>query len=401
MKRLKLMIVSHAMVQEVCQKRWRLFSERYLVDVTVVVPRVWQSVWLKKKWVFRPRPVREENYRVLTFPATTTRFWGKYLFYSLDMGLREVQPDVIYVVQEEMLWIQQQVITLRRRWAPGAKMMFFSMNALGVPAARPDQRWRWERVRQNHDAALGHYPGCLKSLKDAGFNKPMFMQTQVGVDETLYAPDPRDREIMRGQLGLQDHFVIGYAGRLIRDKGVDVLLQALDSVRGNWKLLLAGGGDYEEHIRNFFHERGWDDRLVFAGAVAQTEVARHLRAMDCFAIGSRTRPYWLDTFPNSLVQAMSCGVAVVGSDSAAIPHIIQDAGLIVREGDAPALADALNLYIRDQGQREAYGRRARERAVRLAGLEAINENFFDIIQQVMSGRYKFDLPDTDQRKAWL
>jgi len=401
MKRIKLAVVSHALVQEICQKRWRILAEDYPVDVSLVVPSVWRSRWLRKEMIFRPRPVAEDHFKVMTLPTTTTRYWGKYLFYSRDLGLRTIQPDIIYVIQEEMLWIHQQVIFCRNRWSPPAKMMFFSMNALGVPQKRWDQRWRWEQVRKNYDAGLGHYPGCLQSLKTAGFDKPFFMQTQIGIDEGVYAPDEKDRAIMRKQLGLNDFFVIGYAGRLTKDKGLDVLLQALSDVGGEWKLLLVGDGNYRKEIECFFAERGWTDRLVLAGPVGQTEVARYLRAIDCFVLGSRTRSYWLDTFPNSLVQAMACGVAVIGSDSAAIPWIIRDAGCLVPEGDPHRLGLAINRYAEDTARRVLDAQKARQRAVRLAGMKSLSQTFYDILQQILTGQYRTDADDSEPVKAWI
>jgi len=400
MKRIKLAVISHALVQDVCQKRWKVLAEHYPVDVALIVPAVWRSRWFGREVVFRQRLIKRGHFNVRPYPTTTTRYWGKYLFRSLDVGLRDIRPDVIYVIQEEMLWIHQQMIFLRQRDAPQARMLFFSMNALGVSQRRWDQRWRWNRVRKNYDAALCHYPGGLKSLKDAGFDKPVFIQTQIGVDEELYKPVDDLRASMRRHLGIQDSFVIGYAGRLTRDKGLDILLEAVTSISGRWKLLLIGNGDYRQEIQDFFKKRGWANRVIFVDAVGQGDVAPYLRAMDCFVIGSRTRPFWVDTFPNALVQAMACGVPAIGSDSGAIPFIMQDAGTVVPEGRPVDLAEALRDYMQNDQKRKKAAQKARERAVQLAGMQALSRDFYDILGQVMTGDFRKDLENHDARKAW-
>jgi len=388
-------------VQEVLHKRWRLLAQKFPVDVTLLVPKVWRARWLVDEFVFRPRAIEEDHFRVLPLPTTTTRHWGKYFFLSRDMGFKSVAPDVIYTIQEELLWVHQQVIRCRNKWAPEARMLFFSMNALGVPQQRWDQQWRWGFVKENYDAALGHYPGCLKSLRDAGFKKPVFLQTQIGIDEALYEPDESRREEMRVRLGLNGRFVVGYAGRLTRDKGLDVLMASLPMLSGNWALLLLGNGDYRPEIERVVQKRGWQDRVMLAGSVDQREVADYLRAMDCFVIGSRTRRDWIDTFPNALVQAMACGVAVVGSDSGAIPYIIQDAGIVVPEGDVEKTAEAIQHCLDDGGQRISYGQKARARAVAEFGAEALAHHFYGILQQVTTGKYRIDLDDQHQEKAWM
>jgi hypothetical protein len=66
------------------------------------------------------------------------------------------------------------------------------------------------------------------------------------------------------------------------------------------------------------------------------------------------------------MEAMACGVAVVGSTSAEIPNVIGDAGLVVPEGDAAALREAIARLLADRQLREEFGRRGRRRVHPLA-----------------------------------
>jgi glycosyltransferase involved in cell wall biosynthesis len=70
-------------------------------------------------------------------------------------------------------------------------------------------------------------------------------------------------------------------------------------------------------------------------------VPDRLRALDALALPSLTRPNWKEQFGRILIEAMACGVPVIGSDSGEIPHVIGDAGLIFPEGDVEALRSCL------------------------------------------------------------
>jgi glycosyltransferase involved in cell wall biosynthesis len=78
---------------------------------------------------------------------------------------------------------------------------------------------------------------------------------------------------------------------------------------------------------------------------------------------SLTRRNWKEQFGRVLVEAMACGVPVIGSDSGAIPEVIGEAGLIVPEGDIQALADALRAIMWDVGVQRKLGKMGRERVL--------------------------------------
>jgi len=80
-------------------------------------------------------------------------------------------------------------------------------------------------------------------------------------------------------------------------------------------------------------------------------------------VPSRTRPNWKEQFGRVIVEAMACGVPVIGSSSGAIPDVIGDAGLIVPEGDRAALAGALRGLMSDPDRRRDLAERGRARVL--------------------------------------
>ncbi|HEX6512756.1 MAG TPA: glycosyltransferase, partial [Chloroflexota bacterium] len=106
--------------------------------------------------------------------------------------------------------------------------------------------------------------------------------------------------------------------------------------------------------------RGWSERLTIEAAPSTGMPALYSR-MDCLALPSLTTPAWKEQFGRAAVEAMACGVPVVGSDSGEIPHVLGEAGLVVPEGNAGALAAALQRLHDDAPKRHAMAEKGRRR----------------------------------------
>jgi glycosyltransferase involved in cell wall biosynthesis len=89
-----------------------------------------------------------------------------------------------------------------------------------------------------------------------------------------------------------------------------------------------------------------------------------MAALDCLVLPSRTTARWKEQFGRVLVEAMACGVPVVGSSSGEIPRVIGDAGAVVPEGDAGALTRAVRALADDPAECAALGARGRARVLR-------------------------------------
>jgi len=384
--KIKIAIVSHALVVNVNQRRWKRLAEDDKYEVHLLVPKYWESHWFGKdeEVVYEPKEIHDDNFHVHPLATTSVKNWGKYLFKSCDAKFREIRPDLIYIIHEEGIWIHHQIYLYKKFFAPNAKVIFFSMNARGVPDKRFYHRWMWNNIKKNTDAALVHYPGCMDSLRDGGYKKPIYLQTQIGVDDTLFKPDSATRKQCRKKLEFENKFVIGYTGRLTVDKGVDDLLSIFPLDGIDWALLLIGNGDMRQEIEVLIKEKGWEDRVHITGSVDQVEVPKYINAMDCFVLGSKTMPHWLDTFPLVTVQAQACGVPVIASDSASLPWQLADTALFFHEGDRKELKKKVLIYAHNPALKNEYTQKGRDRSLRYFCHGGMTENFKKIVEQVMN-----------------
>ena len=98
--------------------------------------------------------------------------------------------------------------------------------------------------------------------------------------------------------------------------------------------------------------------MTFTGYIPHDEAARYLASFDVLVLPSETQPNWKEQFGRVVIEAMACGTPVVGSDSGAIPRLIESTGggLIFHEGVPQHLADQLRLCVGDTSLVERLGK---------------------------------------------
>jgi glycosyltransferase involved in cell wall biosynthesis len=170
----------------------------------------------------------------------------------------------------------------------------------------------------------------------------------------------------------------------VRDKGQDVLLEALADLRDlNWRLTLAGDGPDRELLEQQAAQLALEERVAFLGDTPNAEVRELLSTHDVFALSSRN-----EGLPLSLLEAMACALPCVATDVGSVREILEDekGGLLVKPEDAASLGRALRRMIED----EALRRRCATHAMALVR-EKCEESAFlarvaDVIDQAVASR---------------
>lgn len=171
---------------------------------------------------------------------------------------------------------------------------------------------------------------------------------------------PLSQQAARAALGLADAGpLIGFFGRLIPQKGVDVLLQAFALLAGahpDARLVLVGDGAERAALEALSARLGLADRVTFAGW--QPDAARLMPAADVVAMPSRWEGFGLVA-----LEAMAAGRALVASRVSALPEIVVDGetGRLVPPDDAGTLAEALGDLLADPARGAALGQAGRAR----------------------------------------
>jgi glycosyltransferase involved in cell wall biosynthesis len=186
-----------------------------------------------------------------------------------------------------------------------------------------------------------------------------------GVDSERFRPQPAERAALRKQLGVDSGSVLAFsAGRLVRKKGFEHLIDAWALLRAEPAVLLAiaGDGDLRDELRERARAAGVSDRVRFLGNLSQDDVARHLAAADIVVIPSvRDDSGNVDGLPNIVLEALAAGPAVIATAAGGIGTAVEHekTGLVVPERSAEAIAAAVTRGAADPGLRARLGESAR------------------------------------------
>jgi glycogen(starch) synthase len=168
-------------------------------------------------------------------------------------------------------------------------------------------------------------------------------------DDAVFHPMPevaRDRTII-------------FVGRLVSDKGVDLLFQALDLLKRDGlspDLTIVGSGPEEVSLQKLVVALGLDRQLTFAGQKSGTELARILNRHLILTVPSR----WAEPFGVVALEGIACGCVVVGSENGGLREAIGPCGLTFENGNAAALAAQLKRLINEPETRTKFSRAAAE-----------------------------------------
>lgn len=164
--------------------------------------------------------------------------------------------------------------------------------------------------------------------------------------------------------------IVFFVGRMVREKGADVLVAALPSIRAQYpdvKLLVVGGG-YRDHLVELANRLGVSNNVYFTGFVSDDDLLRIYKVADVACFPSRYEPFGIVA-----LEAMAAGVPVVVSDAGGLPDVVEHdvSGTVVWADNADSLAWGVVRTLRDTGHSRWMAENARRRAVEVFNWENI------------------------------
>jgi glycosyltransferase involved in cell wall biosynthesis len=202
-----------------------------------------------------------------------------------------------------------------------------------------------------------------------------------GVDAERFRPKPEERASLRARLGVAGGALLAFsAGRLVRKKGFEHLLDAWALMRDDPPPLLAiaGDGDLRDELRDRARQAGITDRVRFLGNLSQDEVASHLGAADIVVVPSvKDDSGNVDGLPNIVLEALAAGPAVIATAAGGIGTVVEheNTGLVVPERNAEAIAAAVRRTSADPALRARLGESARRMVETRFGWGHVAERF--------------------------
>ena len=341
--KLKVVSLAHSAVNRASGRiRYeQLIESRDDIDLTLVAPDRWREYGKVMPLDAHSGAMdfRVERVRLPHVPGI-----GWYLHHYPGLGalLSRMKPDVIHLWEEPWSIVAWHAIRLRDRLMPNAAIMLETDQNILRRLPQPFEEIRRRNLART-DLLIGRQPESLEVARACGFRGPTAI-VEYGVASHIFSP--QDRAEARARLGVSG-LVIGYVGRIVREKGLHDVLDAMVGCAVPVTLLVLGSGPDREALEARVAELGLGDRVRLLPPCPPAEVARMMNALDMLVLMSRTTRTWKEQFGRVIMEAHACGVPVIGSDSGSIPGVVANGGWIVPEGDAVALARLIERLAAD------------------------------------------------------
>lgn len=343
---LRVLFISHAYVVGVNQGKLAAISQVAGVTVGLLAPSNWKALeWGRLLPLERPYP----NIEIYAAPVLFSGRVGAYFYapWVLWQVVRDFKPDLIQVETEVFSLCAFEAAILARM--TGIPLAIFGWeNQL-----RQLSRVRWQIcqfVLNTAKAIISGNQDGAKVMQEWNYRGSLEVMPQMGVDPEFFAPAPTTNSAI---------FRIGFLGRLAHSKGIDLIFTAVAKLRDRGiksQIILCGSGPEEAALKQLAADLHIAELVIWRGAVPHSQAPTELSQFDVLVLPSRSTATWKEQFGHVLIEAMSMGIPVIGSNSGEIANVIGRADLVFPEENASLLADLLARLINDPQWRQEAGR---------------------------------------------
>ena len=301
---------------------------------------------------------------------------------ALAQLLRDFRPEIIHIEEEPQALITVETVALQRLLLPETQVTLFTWDNLlrsrAFPigmAKRTLRKWILSRVA---GVVCGNTRAAELLSKEQFFQRQINVVPQYGLDPAQHQPGIEPD--LRHALGLADNLVVGFVGRFVPEKGLLLLVRALERLQSYaWKLLLVGSGPLEDELRKI-GDGSLRGRVVIVPAVPYEDVPRYLRCADIFVLPSYRTTSWVEQFGLAMAQAMMLGIPCIGASSGAIPEVLGPGGIVFEEKNEEQLVGALEELLTLRDRREEFGRVGRSFALQKYSQEKVAKEYLRIFE---------------------
>lgn len=299
---------------------------------------------------------------------------------AIRRDLKLFAPNIVHISSPDIAG-HRAVSFARRRGLPVVASVHTRFETYpryyGLAVLEPLVEALLRRLYRRCDTIVAPSESMAQLLRDQRMSYDVGIWTR-GVDRAVFSPVQRSADWRRG-LGIgDDEPVIGFVGRLVMEKGLDVYCEAIEELerrKVQHRVLIVGEGP----------ARGWfEARLrkgIFVGFQKGGDLGRAVASMDILFNPSVT-----ETFGNVTLEAMACALPVVAAIATGSESLVKDgvSGRLIRPGAASEFANALQHYCEDGGARRAAGLAGERTAERFSWdrvNQALVETYLRILRQ--------------------
>lgn len=376
---MRILIISHTYVSKYHQEKIEALAKYQDLEIFLMVPEFGiegggRKVFLEKR--------KSDNYKIIPIKTYFSGKWNSYLIKGFKKYLNRIKPDIVHLEEEYWTNVAWQVKRGLQKM-PNTKLILFTWENIyhdwRAKKGNLYQKNRFKlfnkiekKVLKNVDLIIAGNKEATQVLKKKKYGGAVELLPQFGVNDRYFTKKNVGK--LKKELNPENCFVVGYIGRVNEEKGIESLIRAVAIIKQKRKLypqkkvklLVIGNGNYKQEGIELSASLSVEDSIVFLDAVDFNQIVDYYNIMDLMVIPSLTTEEWKEQFGRTIIEAMSCGVPVIGSSSGAIPEVIGEAGVIFQEGKAQILSEKINHLAEDDKLRNTLIDK---------GLKRIKENF--------------------------
>ena len=270
---------------------------------------------------------------------------------SIRSDIEAFSPNIIHVSAPD--YMNHRAVSLARaKGIPVLASMHTRFETYfqfyGLKRIAPFVMRMLRRFYNRCDLVVAPSPSMAKVMRSQGFGREVGLWTR-GIDTSIFNPERRERAWRRSLSIADDDVVIGFLGRLVMEKGLDVFADTIEELNARGvahRVLVIGDGP----------ARGWLEShlsgAVFTGFQSGADLGRAVASLDILFNPSVT-----EAFGNVTLEVMACGLPVVAAHATGSEDLVSDGvtGQLVPPGSIKGFADALAAYVADPDLRHAHG----------------------------------------------
>jgi len=338
---MKVLIIYHCGLAEDAKS---IFQEyvRQGINLEVIVP---SKIFVPENespsgYLCYDKELDKNSYSFIPVDLRKPESYGEgFKFFQLFKAIKKAQPDIIHVIDEfSSFYLAQTLLCRDILYARKVPVLAYAAQNMSLelfkspPFVLEFSLRFFKRILRKilhpliffyHKKRLDGFTGtnkqALENIKALGVNIPNDL-IYWGLDFDIF--HFQDRNSAREKIGLaKDIKLIGYFGRIVKEKGLDKLVEALSQLN-DYHLMIIGNGKYEQELNKKIDSLGIRNKVYQYNTISHNKLPDYYSCLDVFVLPTQTTPDCLEQYGRVLVEAMACQAAIVGSSSGAIPKLL-------------------------------------------------------------------------------
>ena len=296
-------------------------------------------------------------------------------YWSRSMRIAALLPRVFAFINKERIDILICAIPLSIGFIGLVFKKFFNIPYIvfyygGELKKHGRRRWKLELMRlilRNACFVIAISEFTRNEVAGIGIDRRKIIKITPSVDTRRFSPDI-DSSVIRKKFGINGKKVMLTVARLVRRKGIDIVINALPGIIREVPdivYLIVGGGEEEKSLKHTVSQEGLEKHVIFAGVARDSDIPMYYSACDLYVMPNRETQgkEELEGFGISFIEASACAKPVIGGLSGGVNDAVIDGetGILVDPDNVSAFISAATRILKDDAYALQLGRKGRER----------------------------------------